>query len=154
MIKSRKLSPAAHLYSLRVRYPDGHGEVTACGRVLRWVQTLRPHALSAEYTIEVRLVQDGLPVILVLTPDLCALAGGRKLPHTYLPVDGLPSLCLWWQHDWNRSMAIAHTIIPWAAEWFWFFEHWLVTGEWLGGGSHPVPLSPPPASPESLALSA
>ena len=34
-------------------------------------------------------------------------------------------------------------IVPWAAEWFWFFEHWLVTGEWLGGGSHPVPIVPP-----------
>jgi hypothetical protein len=34
-------------------------------------------------------------------------------------------------------MWIAHTIIPWSVLWFYFFEGWLATGEWEGGGEHP-----------------
>jgi hypothetical protein len=33
-------------------------------------------------------------------------------------------------------MPIALTIIPWLLEWLVYYEAWLVTGEWLGGGVH------------------
>ncbi|MDY0295864.1 MAG: hypothetical protein RB296_00975 [Acidobacteriota bacterium] len=33
-------------------------------------------------------------------------------------------------------MIIAKTIVPWASEWLIFYELWLATGEWLGGGIH------------------
>ncbi len=81
-------------------------------------------------------------MVLVRAPDIEGLAGGRALPHTFDKIDGLPVLCLWWQRDWNRGMPLT-TLIAWAAEWFWFFEYWLETGEWLGGGSHPVKFTPP-----------
>lgn len=32
---------------------------------------------------------------------------------------------------------IANTIIPWTIEWLYYYELWLATGEWLGGGDHP-----------------
>ena len=31
-------------------------------------------------------------------------------------------------------MYVAETTMPWAAEWLFFFELWLATDEWLGGG--------------------
>ena len=31
---------------------------------------------------------------------------------------------------------ISNTIIPWTIEWLYFYELWLATGEWLGGGEH------------------
>lgn len=34
-------------------------------------------------------------------------------------------------------MLIANTIVPWAVEWLFFYEVWLVTGEWGGGGEWP-----------------
>jgi hypothetical protein len=34
-------------------------------------------------------------------------------------------------------MYIADTIVPWAALWLVFYEYWLATGLWLGGGEHP-----------------
>lgn len=34
-------------------------------------------------------------------------------------------------------MAVANTIVPWLAEWLEFYEGWLVTGIWYGGGEHP-----------------
>ena len=45
----------------------------------------------------------------------------------YNPAGGAPN-CL-----------IAETIIPWAAEWLFFFEGWLIDGHWAGGGTHPEP---------------
>jgi hypothetical protein len=33
-------------------------------------------------------------------------------------------------------MPLAMTVIPWISEWLYFYELWLVTGEWLGGGTH------------------
>lgn len=149
MIRSHKLTPAAQLFGLRSRYPDGEGELQCHGRRMRWRQRVKPHVLCGTYLIEVRLEQDSLPETLVLFPDIQEQAGARKLPHTYSPVDGKPSLCLWWKNDWNRGLAISDTIIPWAAEWFWFYEHWLVTGEWLGGGSHPTEINPPSTAPEA-----
>ena len=33
---------------------------------------------------------------------------------------------------------LAHTIVPWIAEWLSYYELWHATGEWLGGGTEPV----------------
>jgi hypothetical protein len=34
-------------------------------------------------------------------------------------------------------MLLDRTIVPWAVLWLYFFEEWLRSGEWLGGGEHP-----------------
>jgi hypothetical protein len=34
-------------------------------------------------------------------------------------------------------MMIANTIVPWSVLWLFYFEDWLCTGEWSGGGVHP-----------------
>jgi hypothetical protein len=36
-------------------------------------------------------------------------------------------------------MLLAYTVVPWTSEWLVFYELWLITGEWLGGGTHPAP---------------
>jgi hypothetical protein len=153
MIKHRPLQLAAQLYLLQKLYPAGHGAISHSlnGRRLRWFQEVRPHVLGGRYAIELRLVEQNSPEVLVHSPDIRALAGGRKLPHRYAEVDGLPSLCLWWLGDWKSWYPVATTVIPWAGEWFWFYEYWLITGEWLGGGTHPVEIVPPspPSSPNS-----
>ena len=38
-----------------------------------------------------------------------------------------------YKHDW-----IADTIVPWTQEWLFFYEIWLATNEWCGGGHTPV----------------
>ena len=32
---------------------------------------------------------------------------------------------------------LSKTIVPWTVEWLYFYELWLATGEWYGGGDHP-----------------
>lgn len=34
----------------------------------------------------------------------------------------------------DRKDLISDTIIPWVADWLLYYELWLATGEWLGGG--------------------
>lgn len=49
------------------------------------------------------------------------------------------NICLYLpkNNEWNSSYFLTETIIPWTSEWLFFYELWLGTGEWYGGGEHP-----------------
>lgn len=104
---------------------------------LTWEFDVRPHALSRIYRLRIRFRKTGVPKVSVLHPNLNVLAGGRKLPHVYSvkPVH----LCLYFpgNREWTPDKSIAETIVPWAYLWLVYFEHWLATDEWQGGGIHP-----------------
>ena len=34
-------------------------------------------------------------------------------------------------------MPLDETVVPWAALWLFYFEEWLVSDKWKGGGAHP-----------------
>lgn len=92
------------------------------GMEFPWVQVLRPR--------------------LVRRPDFV----DGPLPHVYRRGDDI-GLCLFDpdQHQWNASMAISRTIVPWTADWLYFYEIWSMTGKWHGGGRHrgqPIPVKP------------
>jgi hypothetical protein len=50
----------------------------------------------------------------------------------------MPYLCLFSPElrEWDIDDLIADTTIFWAAEWLYFYEGWLVTKKWHGGGRH------------------
>lgn len=66
---------------------------------------------------------------------------GERPPHIYSnktdPQN--PWLCLYDPRErlWRPDESIAETIIPWTCDWLFFFEGWLTTGKWEGGGRHP-----------------
>lgn len=75
----------------------------------------------------------------MLDPDLHTLAGDRDLPHVY---DQWPTrLCLYMPGtgEWTPHKLLVATIVPWSALWCLYFEDWLLTEEWNGGGEHPKP---------------
>ncbi len=43
------------------------------------------------------------------------------------------------KREWRPQMQLSDTYIAWTAEWLWYFEDWLATGIWAGGGEHPRP---------------
>lgn len=47
-----------------------------------------------------------------------------------------PFLCLFDPNarEWSIEDLIAHTTVFWAAEWLYFYEGWLITKRWRGGG--------------------
>ncbi len=100
--------------------------------------TLRPVG-GRRYECRLQLHRDWhSPRFIVLTPDLQALAGPRRLPHIYRTEGPGVTLCLWYPKlvEWSHQMKLGETYIPWAIEWLTYFEDWLFSDEWMGGGHH------------------
>lgn len=64
------------------------------------------------------------------------------IPHVYLNRDeqSLPYLCLFdpFNGEWTPSDFLAETTVPWTSRYLYFYEGWLLTGKWSGGGRHPT----------------
>lgn len=110
------------------------------GKHLVWNGRVRPQASSRPYTLQIDHTFErglGLPKVRVVAPRLKLAVGMKKLPHVYSPGD---ILCLFQPayKEWTEQEMMSETILPWAVEWLCFYEMWLVTGEWLGGGEHPI----------------
>jgi hypothetical protein len=134
--RPRPLTAVQQLIGLqRSQICRGYGTVRL-GRLV-WEFKTRPTPLSRVYGVRVMYRQDATPHVLVVMPDLVDLAGGRKLPHVY---EQRPTrLCLYLPRakEWNGSMSMSETIMPWAILWLFYFEEWLVSDDWKGGGVHP-----------------
>jgi hypothetical protein len=83
------------------------------------------------------------PIVRVLSPRLVLKPHAVEeapLPHVYFeaPDITLSPLCLFDpdEGEWSHNDLIAHTTLPWAADWLACYEGWLATGRWHGGGRH------------------
>jgi len=101
---------------------------------LVWESDIRPMVLSQVYTVRLTYKLGGHPRINVLKPELIT-PEDKCLPHTYQG----DRLCLYYpgSTDWRGDMLLSITIVPWISEWLFYYEIWLATGEWFGGGTHP-----------------
>lgn len=84
-----------------------------------------------------------MPVVRVLNPSLVMNFDAEEeapLPHVYFqkPDYRLSPLCLFdpEANEWDQSMLIADTTVPWAIRWLASYEMWEATGRWIGGGRH------------------
>lgn len=113
-----------------------------CGR-LTWEYEARPSLLSRSYTVRLMYRVGEKPQILVRSPNLVELAHPRRLPHVYQ--QNPPLLCLYRSKkgEWTSRMRLDQTIVPWTALWLFYFEEWLDTNEWKGGGEHPGDIDQP-----------
>lgn len=112
------------------------------GRELVYRFQVSPSAFGRNYNCVLRMKPDSrTPTMIVLQPDLFALANGRRPPHVYPHAAPGTKLCLWWpkRREWLPQMKITETYLPWTAEWLWYFEDWLTTDNWAGSGEHPWP---------------
>jgi hypothetical protein len=120
-------------HHLKMKFPESTVRVKrSC---LRWEGVLLPTPLSDLYTVRVTYKLKKSPRVNILKPELLIPEGKSLLPHTYSE----KRLCLYFpgSKDWSGNMLLSKTIIPWISEWLYFYELWLVTGEWYGGGIHP-----------------
>lgn len=110
------------------------------GRELRFHFSLSPTAFSREYQCLLVITRARTPEMFVLSPELPSLAGGRPLPHIYRHDGQGTRLCLWLprKREWSPEMRMLDTYISWTAEWLNYFEEWLLTDRWAGGGEHPT----------------
>jgi hypothetical protein len=121
------------------KHRDTISVFTRGSSLLKWRGRVIPAAYCETYTIDLEYRRDTRfvprPRVIVLNPPL-QLREGKACPHRHS--DQEP--CLYYHHgnEWHSGMLIAHTIIPWASRWLYYYEIWLATGEWMGGGIHPL----------------
>jgi hypothetical protein len=97
-----------------------------------WIGQITPTKMSHTYTLLIKYKAPDRPVVEVISPPLLPLPD-KRIPHRFPGGD----LCLHKHGQWTANMFIANTIIGWAALWLFFYETWLITGEWEGGGEEP-----------------
>ena len=132
MNRVKKISLLAQKVALQRAFPESHASVRR--NKLVWKASIQPTGLSDTYQTELTHSFEMCPKVFVLAPEL-VLFEDQPIPHRYL--DG--SLCLFLPRraEWNQTMLISETTVPWACEWLFHYELWLATGEWHGGGVHP-----------------
>lgn len=110
-----------------------------------WEGELRPISQSHRVRItDHRGLDDGRivfvgrwPSVRLLTPiNPRAKTPDKPVPHIYGRHDDPrgTDLCLFHpaSRDWTDGMLLAESIVPWAAEWLFYYEMWHVTGMWGG----------------------
>lgn len=97
---------------------------------------LQPTLISRRYSLRLKYELGLTPEVIVINPRLKKPSDKVALPHVYSG----DQLCLNLPEEWFPEMLIAHTTVPWASEWLFYYEIWLATGDWLGGGEHPITL--------------
>ena len=119
---------------LAKKFPNGKVKTqTACHLI--WEMDITPSPNSRSYRIRIDYTLGSPPKIFVIKPtQLKKAEGASSLPHVF--DDEKQQLCLYYGRigEWDSSMFLAMKIVPWAAEWLFFYELWLIIGEWLGGG--------------------
>lgn len=127
--------------ALRSYFPKSKVNLSGNNK-LTWVHTVMPTPISQSYKLKMTYEKgDGVNVYVINPSQLTLAEGKTRLPHVYSHKE--QRLCLYRpgarekSRQWSPDMFFVKTIIPWAVEWFEFYEYWLGTGEWLGGGIHP-----------------
>lgn len=123
-----KIVPAADRLLMKERFPGFRCSCKQHSTRVVWTGHLQPTDSSELYEVEITLIHGKPPRVQVLQPML-----RKDAPHRY--EDG--RLCLYFpsdeqRHRWHPGQYIAKTIVPWTAEWLYFYELWIQTGTWLG----------------------
>jgi len=92
-----------------------------------WYGRLRPDEDSRTYSLKIEYKPGTAPQVWILSPEVHSNA-----PHRYSDL----SLCLYYPRhgEWHPGLFLAQTIVPWAAEWLFYYEVWLEDpeGRWFG----------------------
>lgn len=131
----KPLTAAQQFVNLRAN-PLSSGDGVLRAGAFNWRFDASPSPLSRIYRVRIEMSQERAPRTFIEAPDLALLAEGRDLPHVYR---NPTRLCLYLPgtSEWQPWMRIDQTIVPWCVLWLWYFEDWLASGEWKGGGAHP-----------------
>ncbi len=110
----------------------------------------RRHLVRVRYRVPMLLenisLTEAQPLVQVIGPKLERHWDYEEgpIPHVYKSeIDpSLPYLCLFSPslREWDICDLIADTTIFWANEWLYFYEGWLITKKWRGGGRHVGPV--------------
>lgn len=126
---------AEQVSAMRFKYPQfttdfiSHSSMKVTGK-------LQPTSRSCGYEFVLKFNLVDSPKTKIVSPMLLKNHKGAEVPHLY----STENLCLYHPQyrEFNRRDLLCDTIIPWTSLWLYYYEVWHLTGEWLGGGEHPV----------------
>lgn len=113
-------------------------------QILIWRYKISPSPMGDTYSIKVnyQLSKNSNSkrprqlIISITDPlPLKKAVGKNSLEHCYNQTK--QELCLFYGNEWNNSMLISNTVVPWIYDWLYHYEIWVGTGVWNGGGIHP-----------------
>lgn len=138
-----KLDLGTQLLHLRaMQLPGAVGQLRE--GLLTFEYTTQPTSISRGYSLRLTYRRSERPDVRVLAPSIPELAAGHgRVPHLYEHSHPV-KLCLYLPRtrEWGAGMSLAKTVVPWSIDWLFYFEIWLATGDWNGGGEHPPPERP------------
>ena len=134
--KMSGILPITQLNCLKSKYPESTGRIVN-GKII-WNYIVKPTPKSNEYKIRITYGNGSYPIVEIVEPrNLLREKEGADFIHMYRDSKaGHQMLCLYANGEWTPQKFISATIVPWAVEWCYFYEVWLDTGKWLGGGFH------------------
>lgn len=94
---------------------------------------IKPFENSNEYEILFFHEKNSVPKTYVINPNIYELSCGKKPPHTYEFNEKVCRLCLNLPEELDTNEHYDY-VIPWISDWLGYFEIWLITDEWYGGG--------------------
>jgi hypothetical protein len=133
---ARPLNLAVQANAIRSGWPGFNVIATPCRLVA--TGAMKPSPLSRTYAVRVEYVLAEAPKTFVETPKLTrrADAPDDEIPHTYdAQIIGKERPCTFFPPaDWNSTLKLSRTVLPWLASWLVDYELWHATGVWSGGG--------------------
>lgn len=147
---ARRLKPrswGAQVDRMRGRWPEMRRVDVVADNTVAWIGPLRGFQMS--YRVQVQwnwIASPSRPLVFVLEPTLRPRLGERFIDIPHLIVDRKTpersALCLFdpAAGEWDDTMWIADTTVPWASEWLHHYELWHVDGVWRGANA-PGPIS-------------
>ncbi len=129
--KSKRLGMPQQHQRMSVLHPN-FGLLNLRPKLVSWQGQVKPLPLSDTYTVQIRYEKYRGPQVWIISPKLELHDGYSSIPHTYVG----DYLCLYYPDydEWTSAKYVAETIVPWISLWLMYYEAWLATGEWLGGG--------------------
>lgn len=134
--RNNKLTLSVQGLLLKSKYPESKTSVK--NNRLIWYGEIKPTAISRLYKIKIICERGNKPKVFLYGNHIKGIER-TDFPHKYYKdeIKQEVQLCLNMPYEFNYSLRIIDTIIPWIQEWLYFYEIWLFTGEWCGGGNTP-----------------
>ena len=109
---------------------------------LKILLKVQPTEISKEYNVLLQYDSVQRKPQVYVSVEQLKIDDKENIPHKYgiknINGEEYVNLCLYYPGEWNSTMNISDTIIPWISEWLCHFEYWSITGAWCGGGKHPT----------------
>ena len=137
-----------HFSSLKLCPLSSNGSGALEKKYFYWEFDAKPSDFSRVY--KVLLIWDftqNAPKVYILNEEVLEVSKIKNIPHIYDKEK--VQLCLYHPsyQEFSSSMSLCETIIPWTNLWISYYEEWLYSGEWKGGGEHPKPVKKKKISP-------